>query len=322
MGDTENEQDQPAKYERPLDLLGRLKIGREEFCQRLLTTLILEAPYPKWNTRSRPAGSGLEFLRDLYQQSFDGDWPGDDAVFVDEFEPAPRHDAEAGGAPDYAVIWDDRLWLIELKTERASHRRGQIPGYFELAHHHFAAAAIDLLYVTPPMEAQHVPAAPWARYAHTTWGDLSGLIRSHWSADTEPGQQEVVDGLLDAIANLHLKPSEWRALVRSQPPAVRELATSDAVAEVPVLDQALEAARLTAEDGQQRAVEFLADDLEDLLGLRLSIRNMLAATPDQSALRHFVPWIWRWESLGKPLTQSGAELGMELRLSRYREAQS
>ena len=97
------------EFETPRALLGRLELGREEFCQRLLTTLILHAPYPRWNTRSVPGPAGLTFLRELYARSFGGDWPGDDLLFVDEFELPPRNEGEKGGAPDYAVLWPDRL---------------------------------------------------------------------------------------------------------------------------------------------------------------------------------------------------------------------
>jgi hypothetical protein len=82
-----------------------LSLGREEFCQRLLTTLILHAPYPRWNTRSIPSARGISFLRCVYEQTFGPPGPGDDLVFVDEFELRPRTDAERGGAPDYAVLW-------------------------------------------------------------------------------------------------------------------------------------------------------------------------------------------------------------------------
>lgn len=44
--------------EDPWALLRRLKLGREEFCQRLLTMLILETDYPRWNTRSTPSARG------------------------------------------------------------------------------------------------------------------------------------------------------------------------------------------------------------------------------------------------------------------------
>lgn len=77
--------------ETPAQLFGRLKLGREEFCQRLLTSLLLGAPYPKWNTRSRRCPEGTAFLRQLHEQSFGSGWPGDDFWFVDEFElPALR----------------------------------------------------------------------------------------------------------------------------------------------------------------------------------------------------------------------------------------
>jgi hypothetical protein len=128
-----------VRYEPPRHLLGRLRLGREEFCQRLLTMLILDGPYPKWNSRSLPSPAGKRFLAGLHRLSFGaGDWPPD-GIFVDEFELPKRHDAEAGGAPDWAVLWPDRLWIVELKTERASHRAAQIPSYFELGRHHHPA---------------------------------------------------------------------------------------------------------------------------------------------------------------------------------------
>lgn len=36
-----------SAFEDPASLLGRLKLGREEYCQRLLTMLILDGPYPR-----------------------------------------------------------------------------------------------------------------------------------------------------------------------------------------------------------------------------------------------------------------------------------
>jgi len=114
-------------YEDPAEMLRRLKLGREEFCQRMVTTLILGGVYPKWNTRSRPTADGARFLRLLDALSFGHATPLDAEIFVDELELRPRVESEKGGAPDWAVLWPQRLWLIELKTEKASHRRNQIP---------------------------------------------------------------------------------------------------------------------------------------------------------------------------------------------------
>ena len=48
-----------SDIEDPYGLLRRLRLGREEYCQRLLTMLILGGPYPRWNTRSAPSARGL-----------------------------------------------------------------------------------------------------------------------------------------------------------------------------------------------------------------------------------------------------------------------
>ncbi len=79
-------------------------------------------------------------------------------------------------------------------------------------------------------------------------------------------------------------------------------------------------ADVTAEDHQQRAVEMPASDLEDLLDLRLQIREAIATAPPGSPLRHVRAWIWRPESTGAPLTAHGAEVGMEVRLSWYQKS--
>lgn len=81
-------------------------------------------------------------------------------------------------------------------------------------------------------------------------------------------------------------------------------------------DLALALARQTANDGKQRGVDFRPADLEALLELRLQVRDALAAS-GEAPLSHVMPWIWRAESTGEPLTAAGRELGMELRVSRY-----
>ena len=309
----------PVEFETPSELLARLKLGREEYCQRLLTTLLLHGPYPRWNTRSMLAPEGVAFLRDLHELSFGTGWPGGEPTFIDEFELAPRTDDEKGGAPDYAVVWGDRLWLIELKTEKGSHRPTQIPGYFELAHHHHPGAAIDLTYVTPPMDAPYEPAGDRERYAHVTWGALPDLLRSHWPAPAAPGQQEVLDGLIGAIESLHLKPMEWRGPLGEVAEAATRVEDGGAVEPpgAPSIDEVMELATATAEDRRQRAVDFLPAGLEDLLALRVAVRERLAASPPGSDLRRVMPWIWQATSMGGPLTSAGREVGMELRLSRY-----
>ena len=302
------------EFETPQQLAGRLHLGREELCQRLLTSLILHAPYPRWNTRSPVSAPGLAFLERLWEVSGFGTWPEADLLFVDELELARRHDQEKGGAPDQAVLWADRVWMIELKTEVASHRATQVPSYLELAHHHFPDAAVDLTYLTPPMAYDFQPSAPQTRYAHVAWPEVAPALREVWAAPAAPGQREVVDGLLRAIERMADEPSAtFLAALRRGTVPPPEPPIDPVVA-------AVELAAATAEDGKQRALDHEVADLEDLLELRLEVRERMAASPEGSSLRTVRPWIWNAATTdGAALSGAGERTGAELRLSRYRQ---
>lgn len=288
-------------YEDPQSLLRRLKLGREEYCQRLLTVLILGGTYPRWNTRSTPTAEGAAFLRALDALSFGEARCTDPIVFVDELELAPRHADERGGAPDYGLLWPQRVWLIELKTEAASHRADQIPSYLRLGAHHYPAAAIDITYLTPPLGKPAPELQPGQRYAHLTWDQVVPLVEQTWGSATDPGVVRVRDGLLWALGQLALPVAQWRGSL--VPPPV---APDEAVVEL---------ARLTAADGQQRAVELEIGDLQALHDRRVEVQRLLAADP---SLDRVLPWLWsRATSGGRALTPGGAEHGYELRLSRY-----
>jgi hypothetical protein len=95
------------------------KLGREEYMQRLLASLILGEAASGWN-RPRPLSDlGADFIRTLHGLCFDAT-PDTPPVFVDEFELPARTDSERSGWPDHAAVWPERLFLIELKTERTS----------------------------------------------------------------------------------------------------------------------------------------------------------------------------------------------------------
>jgi len=289
--------------ETPGELARRLKLGREEFLQRLLTSLILDGPYPKWNTRSQPSRLGASFLRSLWERSFNEPCPEGDMTFVDEFDLPARVESESGGAPDYAVLWSDVLWLIELKTERASHRKAQLPTYFELGQHHHPACRVAITYVTPAGTYADPALREWSRYAHVPWDDVAQLVTSAWPTGSDASRRAVLDGVREIVAALHLPPSEWRRLITVAP-----LAPAPSPMEF-----ALELARETADDGQQRALDHL--DLEKLQELRVELREHSAASPH---LNHVMPWLWSAASSGgAALTVAGVEAGYELRVSRY-----
>lgn len=315
-----------TRIEDPATLLGRLKLGREEFCQRLLTMLILDGAYPKWNTPCTPSPRGATFLHELDRRSFGSrPWPSE-PVFVDEFELLPRTDGAPAGYPDYAVGWPHRLWLIELKTEAASHRPNQIPYYFELGHHNRPDCAIDITYLTPPM-TKTVDTPDWGRYAQVIWPDIVEVITDTWGTSTDPAVGTVVDALVDTIDRMSDEnPSAWRARWEPAGAPVKPGEAADSPTTVvvheprahdQVVQQAIDLAEATAGDGRQRALDYLPSGLDDLEHIRLAVRAHLQAAPEGSALRRVQPWLWRWASQGQPLTAAGGETGYELRFSRY-----
>jgi hypothetical protein len=121
-------------WECPTALWRRLKLGREEYLQRLITTLILDGDPPPWDTPRSPGNAGRRFLQLLDETAHGSHDQGRRAdppdVFVDEYLLPKVEDHAANGWPDWAVLWTDRVWDIELKTEAGSHRPDQLP-YWE-----------------------------------------------------------------------------------------------------------------------------------------------------------------------------------------------
>ena len=152
-------------YEDPRALMQRRRLWREEFCQRLLTMLVLGGAYPRWNTPTAPSALGVRFLSALEELSFGAASGWEDASFVDEFRLPALQPGQPDGYPDYAVLRPGRLWVIELKTEAGSHRTAQLPYYSRLAQHHFPHAAVDLTYLTPAMTPAAPDLEPGQRYA-------------------------------------------------------------------------------------------------------------------------------------------------------------
>jgi hypothetical protein len=88
-------------------------------------------------------------------------------VFVDEIDLPARHPDEKACAPDYTVFVPGRCWMIELKTEPASHRPRQIPDYFERVHHYHPALRVDITYLTAGLRRSFAPRTEaWERYGH------------------------------------------------------------------------------------------------------------------------------------------------------------
>jgi hypothetical protein len=307
--------------EHPDDLLRRLKLGREEYCQRLLTMLVVSGPYPPWNSRSEPTADGRRFLEALAELSFGVPQPLVDPTFVDEFDLGRRPEDLQGSAPDYAVLTEGRLWIIELKTERGSHRDAQVPTYVGTARHHHPGHQVDLTYVTGPMPSYRPDLPDGTRYAHLHWPQVLDLVRAVWGGGS-PAERQAVERLEAVVSDLGVKWSEWRASRLGD----RSLASDGTVPTIEetggtddVVTSALELAAATARDHQQRVLDHAAGSLEELRELGRDVTRAMSA--DRS-LDHVGAWLWNAAtSDGRALTSAGSETGFELRLSWYRKPQ-
>lgn len=328
-------------WESPTALWRRLKLGREEYLQRLITTLILDGVAPPWNTPRSPGHAGRRFIRLLDEAAHGPEsqpqpvvHPG---VFVDEYLLPKLEENAANGWPDWAVLWSDRVWVIELKTEAASHRADQLPYYLRLAVAAHPGCSLDLTYITGPLTKPAPALLGGQRYSHLTWDQVVPLVKEAWDADARPEVSAYVQMVTMLVNNLSLlKPSEQRAIVlgvRAEEPSGataedrRVAVTVDGTAgrtsdpttttePTPLLDLA----RATAADGRQRGVG--AQNPEQLEGLRYQALAEIGSLSPEDVTRFVLPWIWdATRTGGRALTPEGEEFGYELRFSRYKKVQ-
>jgi hypothetical protein len=310
-------------------------LGREGWCQRLLTELILDGPYPPYNSLLRPSPHGVAFLGALDELAFGEDAVSTgDPVFVDEIDFPARHPDEQGCAPDYTVFLEGRCWIIELKTEPGSHRPRQIPDYFERAHHYHPELRVDITYLTAGLRSPFQPRTEaWERYVHIEWTQIAELIRSAWSRAPNERVLEVMATLLTGITHLDEAAREWWSrLGYKLEPVVVVGATEEAPVTTPAtqpidgmpsvaIEEGLALARATANDGRQRAIGLEVGGLEALHELRLELRRACGAEPPDFSLRTVQPWLWSAAtSGGAAMTPAGLHTGYEVRLSRGRSA--
>ena len=262
----------------------------------MLTSLILGGPYPKWNSRNIPSESGFRFLDILHHFAFGFhlDQPMD---FIDEFElPAISINGRAG-APDYAVLWDHQLWIIELKTELSSHRKDQLPLYLELAEHHYSSYHIQILYITPSMARLNKDGMKDHLFYHLFWSELSPYIKKIWSESEHQAERTLESALQRELSHLNQPTKSFRNNAET-------------------IRNALKLAPLVQKTGEQMAVEINVGGLDEIIELRIRIRDALNRLAGANNVK---PWIWFEKSSGgKPLTELGRQVGCEIRLSRYK----
>lgn len=297
-------------YEEPTDFLRRRNEGREGFCQTLTTTLAVGGVYPRWGTENALTDEGTVFFQGLDKMSFGAsEWTAQ-PVFVDEITLPKRHDDELSASPDWTLIFEDRVWMIELKTERSSHRANQLPHYLDLAAHHYPGRTIDVTYLTGPLTKPAPRLREGHRYVHLTWDAVLHLYEQAWGETDDTRVRRYLDVLNSALTSLSLPWQEWRTAFVGTPVAVAPVRDP--------LSEALELTHATALDKAQRALDYPAPGVQDLHDLRLEVRDAIKSEPPESPLKHVRPWVWTPHSLGTPMTTSGRDRGAELRLSYYK----
>lgn len=319
-------------WESPTALWGRLKLGREEYLQRLLTTLILDGDAPPWNTPRSPGTAGRRFLELLDEAVHGSDDQNGSAtspkVFIDEYLLPKLEEESANGWRDWAVLWDDRAWVIELKTEAGSHRSDQLPYYLRLAAAAHPDCNLDLTYITGPLTKPAPALLKGQRYSHLTWQEVLPLVDSAWGDDHRPEVEAYVQMVATVVSNLNLlKPTEQRQMVLSSSRAEPITATAEGLAFERMTDpwmteppDLLDLARATAADGRQRGIG--APKPEALEALRELALAAIGRLPPDDATRFVLPWIWQGgRTDGRALTPEGEEFGLELRFSRYKKIQ-
>lgn len=274
------------------DVLLVKKLGREEYCQRMLTSLILGAPYPRWNTAQKPSTSGEIFLNELHRKAY-GVTLDAPMTFIDEFELLSVDGKDPSGFPDYAVLTPTRLWVIELKTEQGSHRRDQLPLYALLATHHYPAHQIEITYITGQMPRETSVPVATASFCHFYWSEVVGLINQTWDNSANKPEQILAAAISREINNLHIPAIQFRSTAK----LIREAITLSMVVQT---------------TGKQVGIEVNPDGLEVLHDLRKRIRDVLA----RSECSNVIPRNWNASSSGgsargdKTASIGGAETGV------------
>ena len=331
----------PIMWESPQELWRRLKLGREEFLQRVLTTLIVGGDPPPWNTARRPSEQGVRFMHllDALAHGEAGQMPATSSpdAFVDEYLLPKVEESAMNGWPDWAVLWPDRVWVIELKSEAGSHRADQLPYYLRLAAAAHPSCRVDLTYITGPLTKPAPALDDGQRYSHLQWPQVLPLVEDVWGNDGRPEVRAYVEAARTVIENLGvLRPSEQREAITgvmpsaprlAEQPPPRPLKSPGITAPAPLVaaegtnaNGLLALARETAADGRQRGRGAMSP--ADLELLRDQARALINALPDDDATRFVMPWLWRAGSTtGKALTPEGEEFGYELRFSRYKTVQ-
>jgi hypothetical protein len=130
-----------------------------------------------------------------------------------------RHDDELSASPDWTLIFEDRIWIIELKTERGSYRANQLPHYLDMAFHHYPGRVIDVTYLTGPLTKPAPRLRERQRYVHLSWDAVLPLYARAWGDMPDPRIRRYLEVLEQALGALSTPWNDWRTQFADTTPA-------------------------------------------------------------------------------------------------------
>lgn len=299
----------------PADLIAGKDYGSEGTAQRYLCALLTNGPQYGYHKSWPLSERGIRFVARLYSRAF-GNPPADSPEFWNEMNLLAVN-ADDKQAVDYAFLWRDVSFLVELKTLGGSHRPGQLAEYLLRARHHNPEKTIDLLYLTQSMSAASPDPVPErCRYAHITWSQALDIADHVWGASDDPRELRCL-----VLLREHLKGQGALAALphRAQSKSTRR---AEPPADLPeewrrLIDHAVVLAERAAA-GQRTAIDVPPELVADpairgrLEQVKAELEKRIATSEELSEVK-----VWRWSSSsgGRAYTETGRLMGFELRLS-------
>lgn len=198
--------------------------SREVFVQHAVASLLVAGTVQGWNRPHELAEEGLSFIDRLDGELFPPRRKTGTPAFYVNLALHPGEGSAEGGLPDLAVLWRDRLLLVELKTEPGSETEGQIDKYAALGTHHYPGHVVDLVYLTP-REMGRPPRAPGVGYANVTLATAGPWLQAAWK-DAAAEDAWAVDQFVDYLRVL--EPGGTAARPRADSPPLRDMDEFDA----------------------------------------------------------------------------------------------
>lgn len=278
-----------------------------------------------WFLPYTPTESGRAFLQALWHELF-GSEHGRAQWFVSEYElPVPLEWRDqipfTYRCPDFACGDDERVLIIELKTERGSYSAQQMVDYLRLARHRLPVPRIDVALLGPHLPGGDPPHDERQRYAEITWANLPRILQVAFPSD-DLAERLSAFLVVDLAAPGVTPPKPVTRKAATPPAGGGGPAPTAAEQEEPPADESAAAvmhalrmapalAMARSGDNTERGIDVAFESINAARGAQAQVKAALdtAGFTDRVGV-----WLWQPSSTGLPTTAAGRETGRELRL--------